>query len=106
MRSHVIEDAFTQLIALERVNLAAGLRWRIGHAAFDALVEEVLPPAFPYELVRDFEVFDDLAARAERDRRARRSELLALWGKEGTQLLTYPVLCDDQIEGLRAEWLT
>jgi hypothetical protein len=101
-------ELFDKALAIEeRWQHRPGMRfqWRMNHEAFDAIVEMSAGPK-PSEVVSlrefgpKFARLEDEQDRAwaERIRHGRES-----WGKEGNQLLGWPVICDDSFNGIEPE---
>jgi hypothetical protein len=81
-------------------------RWRVGHEAFMEIIEATSPSA-PSDallsLARGSEHFAVMVARQEANREEYLRRARDLWGKDGSQLLGYPVLCDEHFEGIAFE---
>jgi len=78
-------------------------RWRVGREAFMEIADEAAGPPPSHAL-------DDLGPRfasrswAEHERwRVRREALKEAWGKEGSALFGWPVVCDEDFEGIEPE---
>jgi hypothetical protein len=77
-------------------------RWRCGRYAFDALVVASAGRGGNHDL-DDIPELRSIVEQQDRDRDERLTAGREAWGKVGTTLLGYPLLCDGDYDGLRLE---
>jgi len=102
----VIDEVFDKAQAIERRwRHWAGVRfrWRMGRDAYEAIVVASAPPP-PTHILDDVDPrFAAISAEEEAYgldiiRRGREA-----WGKEGSTLLGWPVVCDETFHGIEPE---
>jgi hypothetical protein len=106
--SEIVDQVFDKFQAIEeRWRHRPGVRfqWRIGHAAFDQIVEVSAGPQ-PTSIV-SLREFGERFARREEKLNWEWAERIRLlrdgWGKDGSTLLGWPIVCDESFEGVEPE---
>lgn len=102
----IVDEVFAKAIAIEkRWRYRSDLRyqWRIGHAAFDALVEAVHPES---ALASWGDLSFEMALRVAKANAQREADIRRAkdgWGKDGNILVGWPIVCDDKMVGFEPE---
>jgi len=79
------------------------IQWRVGKTAYMEIAELVVGPP-PARIIDDIgPQFKAISDEVERCREERLVSIQGAWGKEGSSLLGYPVVCDEKHEGLTLE---
>lgn len=107
--SPLVERVYAMLADHGRVPFGGNyppLRWRIGRATYDELVRAVAgegASATLREMAARDPQFEPLVRREDDRRDERIAAGAAAWGKDGSSLFGYPVVCDETFDGIALE---
>jgi len=106
----IVSQVFEKAQAIEerwRYRPSVRFRWRIGRAAYDEIVRlqagDGASDGLRQLAAADPGHFKDLAAREDQRQDERLTSGRASWGKEGSTLLGWPIVCDESFEGVEPE---
>lgn len=107
VKTNWVEHAFQVLSDWTLVAFPMGMwpdpiQWRMGKNTYMEMAEQIV--GAPHEYLNELgPPFRALSDEVEKNRNQRLQSLTEAWGKEGTFLLGYPVICDEDFEGLTLE---